>query len=502
MKEVRKKMKKEILSVKPRIIELSETNDIYMSLTMCILTNQTNLNKLRFTDDYIDGIVNNKETFIGIPLVANRSKLEAGLYNNLTHELNKKTGELKTDQIGSFVDFWKEEDEDGTVKLMGLVRVHKRYPNVCNAMLELYESGDLEFSCECLVYGYASKDEETGERSLNYEYEGYVNALFGSCVVTNPAEPKSVASVLVAAIAKDLEGGENVSETIVFNKGFDIAYHGSIEISALTSSDISNQIYNILNPIDPKSNYRKYNFWINTVYFSKSENFDGYVIVEDWEDSQTLFRINFSIENDIVVLDAKENWIEGYKGFIPKGINVDDLISAQKTAEIEMNNKINELNTKHEEEKQLTEEQIKELQSQLEALQSQVSELNGIVVSQKEEIVQLQNKETELNNVIESLKPFKEQVETAEKQTKKDALTEKYGKLLSAETMKSEQVVNAIEALDEVSLNAIVVAEVAKELASKSTQDQNKTNDVVVNARQPEDLLPEDRKSRLYAPKQ
>ncbi|TVY09962.1 hypothetical protein [Paenibacillus cremeus] len=496
-------MNKEILSVKPKILHLQEANDIYMELTMCVLTNETNLNKLKFTDDYISGIVDNKDRYIGIPLVANRDKLENGLYYNLTHELDKKTGILKTDSIGSFVDFWSETDDDGVLKLMGLVRVYKRYPNVCNAMIELFESEDLEFSCEIYAYGYADINTETNERSVNYEYEGSINSLFGSCIVTNPAEPKSKANLLVAeALEKDLGGGENVSEVLVFNKGVEISYYGNIEISALTSSDISNQIYNVLNPVDPKSNYRKYNYWINAVYFAKTDNFDGYVIVEDWEDCSTLFRINFSIESDMVVLDAKENWIEGYKGFIPKGINVDDLISQQNAAEIEINNIKNELNTKHEEALQVTEEQIKELQSQLETLQNQVSELNGIVVSQKEEIVQLQNKETELNGVIEGLQPFKEQVETAEKQAKKDGMTEKFSKLLSAETMKSEQVVNAIEALDEVAMNAIVVSEVAKEIASKSTQEVPAKTDVVVSARQSEDLLPQDLRSKLYASKQ
>jgi len=132
-----KKIVSETLSITPKILELNEeeTNDIFMTLTMCVLTNGVNLNNLQFTDDYINGIVENKDKYIGIPLVVNRLKLENGLYNNLTHEFNKKTGELNTDCVGSFVDFWSETDSDGALQLMGNVRVFKRYPNVCNAFI-------------------------------------------------------------------------------------------------------------------------------------------------------------------------------------------------------------------------------------------------------------------------------------------------------------------------------------------------------------------------------
>jgi hypothetical protein len=467
-----------------------------MELTMCILTNKINLNKLQFTNDFINGVVENKSKYIGIPLVVNRLKLENGLYNNLTHELDTRSKQLKTDTIGSFVDFWSQEDEDGTLLLMGLARVLKRYPNVCNAILELYETEELEFSCEVLVYGYDNYDEETGIRSLNYEYEGQINELIGSCIVTNPAEPKSKAHLLIAeAVDKDLKGGEIVSDKSEkkFNNGFNIRYHGDLELSSLKWSDISNQVYNILNPVNPKNNYREYNYYIVDLY-------TDFVIVEDWDDHETLYKINYKIENDVVVLEPKENWIEGYKGFIPKGFSVDDLLAAKNKMQLEMNNQIQDLNNKHKEEVETMEEKIKELESQVESLQKQVNDLNELVVSQKEEIVQLKNKETELNSTIEELKPYKEKVELAEKQAKQTALSEKYSKLLSKEAMESEEVKKAIEELNEARLNEIVVNEVAKEVAKKQqdgTQDKD-SDEVIITASRQSSLLPEDLKTRLY----
>lgn len=452
---------------------------------MCILTNDINLNNLRFTDDYINGIVTNKDKFIGIPLVVNRSKLESGLYKSLSHEFNKKTGELKTDTIGSFVDFWSEIDGDGTLQLMGSVRIHKRYPNVCNAIIELYENELLEFSCEIVAFGYEDIDSETEVRSVAYSFEDQVNVLLGSCIVTYGAEPKSKANLLVAeAIENDLKGGESVDkpETIVFNKSVEINYHGQFELSSLKFSDVSNMVYNLLNPINPKSNYRDYNYYISDMYLD-------YVIVEDWESYTDLYKIFYKIENDLVVLDEKSKWIKGYKGFIPEGVDIDSLIASNSIMTTELNNKTTEISEVKKEAQSQMEEKVKELELKVQELTDATTKLNELVVSQKEDIVTLQTKETELNSVIDTLMPFKDAVELAENQAKKDALTEKFTKLLSEDSMKSEQVVNAIESLNEQELNSIVVAEISKEKATK-VETKSPTDVIVVASRQDADLIP------------
>lgn len=457
---------KDTLSVKPKIIQLNEANDIYMELTMCILTNQVNLNDLKFTDNYINGIIENKERFIGIPLVVNREKLEQGDYLKLSHELNKKTGLLETDAIGSFVDFWSETDEEDTLKLMGTVRVLKRYPNVCKAMAELYESGDLEFSCEIFAYGYSETDEVTGIRSIKYEFEGIVNSLIGSCVVSYPAEVKSQASLLVAeALRKDIEEGEAMDNKPIvetFNKGKDVHTHGILETSALKAGDVSNQIYNLINPIDLKTNYRKYNYCIIDVYFDNSkEASDGYVILEEWDSYETLWWVSFSISNDIVSMEDKDIWVEGYKGFIPKGIKVDELLSkTPKEGEIELN-----------------EESTKEI----EALKNQVKQLNDTIVNQQTVIA-------ENSAEIENLEQYKIKVEESEKKETIAAITEKYSKLFSEDLMKSEEVIAAINELNEQVLNTIVVEHVSKELSSKGNRDQK---EIVVAAGREVDLIPE-----------
>lgn len=462
-----RKMSEEKILLRAKYIELSEeSNDIYMVLNMCILTNKANFNGAEFTDNFINGVVTNKETYIGIPLVVNKHKLEKGLYKSLTHELDKKTGQLKTQVIGSFIDFWSEEDEDGSLKLMGSVRVLKRYPKVCEAILELYNDDDLEMSCEVLVAGY--EKQENGIRYIAYKYGKKINHLIGSAVVSEPAEVKSKATLLIAeAFNYDFEGGAHLSkeQTEVFNKGKDINYHTGVETSSLKWSEVSGQIYNILNPVNLKTTYRKYNYYIRDLYHD-------YVLVEEYDDSSTLWRIDYEIVNDSVVLSNKDTWVKGKLGFIPDGIEIASLIEKNKNLENELDTKITEINNKHKEDQNLTEQEIKELQNKVTELSDKVTELNQTIVNQQETIKTHEQKETELANQVRELTPYKDKLEKAEKETKKNALVEKYSVLLSEEVMQSETVVAALENLDEQALNTAVVEQVSKEMASKEPKEK------------------------------
>lgn len=483
-----------VISLKSKNLELNSTsNDVYMELSMCILTDQPNLNNLKFNENYIKGVVANKDRFIGIPLVVNRTKLENGFFASLDHELDKHTSLLKTDTIGTFIDFREETDTDGALKLMGDVRIFKRYPTVCESIIDLYESGDLEFSCEAMVYGYESIDEETGIRSVDYEFEGKVNSLFGSCIVSEPAEVKSKPTLLVAqALEKDL--GEEIkmtNNTEVFNKNIEIAYHGRLELSSLKFSDVSNQIYNILNPVNPRSNYRSYNYYIQEMYVD-------HVIVEDEDDYKVLFKINYKIENDVVILDDKENWIEGYKGFIPKGVNVEELVSTIEKQTLEAEVAKTELNEKHKEEQIKMEDEVKELNSKIEELEKQVKELNSALVGKQEEVQNLEESQKELNSKIKELEPYKSKVETAEKDRQINELQTRYQKVLSEEVMKSDEVVQAINELNSSKLDSIVVAQIL----NKTANDDNQTDEtVIVTASKQQDLIPQSAKERLYAPR-
>jgi len=207
----------ERISVTPKILSLNESNDIYIKMNVRILSNKVNYNSALFLSSFIDGVINDKEKYNGIPFLVNKEALENGDY--LSHELNTETGQLETDQIGSFTDFWKEIDEDNTEYLVGSIKVFKRFPTVCNALIEQFNSGSLSTSCEVLIREYAEISED-GVRSI--DYANGRNALIGSCVVSDPACPEAVATLLIAeAYQKDLsenESGDNMSKVKEVNE--------------------------------------------------------------------------------------------------------------------------------------------------------------------------------------------------------------------------------------------------------------------------------------------
>ena len=210
-------MSEQRIQLSPTILELQNSNDIYMTLKLILLTSNVNLNGARFTEDFINGIVENQEKYIGIPLVVNRTKLENEAYDSLSHEFDGVN--LKTDVIGAFVSFEKQENEDGSLSLLGESRIYKRFPKTCEAIIELYQEDKLRFSCEVLVQEYG--DIKDGIREIPYA-DGK-NNLFGQAIVTNPAEPNSRPTILIAALEEDLLLNMGTDEKIEIDNSKDSA---------------------------------------------------------------------------------------------------------------------------------------------------------------------------------------------------------------------------------------------------------------------------------------
>jgi outer membrane murein-binding lipoprotein Lpp len=294
---------------------------------------------------------------------------------------------------------------------------------------------------------------------------------------------REVASAVQQDLKLNKEGDDPVSkpEKVLFNKGFEVKYHGKVETNELSYGDIRDQLYNLINPIDPQTDERNYIYWIRELY-------QTYVILENWDNPSVMFKANYSITNNIVSLESKDSWQQVEITYQPVGTNINQWL-------VDKEHEVTELNNKIKEEKGMTEEQIKELQSQLETanakideLNSKVTELNGTIVSQEESKKSFEGQVSELNSQIEELNKYKEQVEIAEKEAKKTTLVEKFSKLLSDETMKSERVVNALEECNEIELNSIVVEEVTKE---KVVETNSKSENVIVTASKEEDLIPQ-----------
>jgi len=136
------------LIVNSKILSLQDSNDVYMTLNMIVCTSATNLNKAKFTEDFIE---NYGSTLKDQPLTVDREELEAGNYDSLTHLFDPMSNELKTDPIGVIVETWSEKDADGISVLYATAKIWKRFPQTCMAIMELHSSENLRFSCEVLV---------------------------------------------------------------------------------------------------------------------------------------------------------------------------------------------------------------------------------------------------------------------------------------------------------------------------------------------------------------
>lgn len=489
---------KEQVSVKPKIMDLQSTNDIYMTLNIRILSNKANLNGALFTQDFIEKNVEHKENLIGIPFVVDRDRLEEGNYTQLSHNLTAD-GELETDTIGSFVDFWQEEDGD-TLYLCGQIRVMKRYSRVCEAIVELFSDSNLNTSCEILVQGY---EEITDDGIRKIHYNDGKNALFASCLVSNPADVNAKGTLLVAeAYEQDIkeQKGDNIMPTNkdkveVFNKGVDIKYHGSFELSGLKIHELEQKIFNLVNPIDAENGGRDYNYYIRELYTDA-------VVFEMWDDWNKLLKAKYTVEGTTVTLAAEEDWQKGSYGFIPEGVELNSIISEKEVKIQELSDlqeKLDEIKGEKETMSKELEAKVTELNEQIGKLTEDLNKANDLVVSEQENKQKLDEQITELNGTIEELKTYKENFEKAEKEQQQKELSDKYSKLFDEKTFKSEEIQKAIETCDTVELNSKLVEQIAKQKEADLETASTKDKDVVIAAAQGKDLITHDKDASYWA---
>jgi len=172
------------------------SSDLYMTVKATMLTSPSaNLNGVRCTAAFIDEVVENQQKYVGLPLCADITKLENGLYKNLGHCYNSRTGTFSSTMIGSFYKFEKAEIKEGETALIGYARVLKRNKKVCRAISELFADGNLKFSFEITCGEYEKMSDGTVLIDASDK-----NFLEGMAIVSMPACPDAVALELVAEI--------------------------------------------------------------------------------------------------------------------------------------------------------------------------------------------------------------------------------------------------------------------------------------------------------------
>jgi hypothetical protein len=466
-----------------KVLELCDENDVFMVLKLLLLTSNPNQNKARFTPDFIHEIVENKDFYIaGVPLVAERNKLESGKTSKLGHGLNKK-GQLVSDVIGAFSDFSENEAEDGSWELLGEAKVYKRYPKTCEALIELYESGELSFSCEVMVYKY-KKYEDTGIR----EVDKGNGKLFGQAVVSTPAEVKSKAFLLVSeALNIDL-GGDSLAkernENMTLEEYFSGAKVTLIEKSELDLLQVQRKIYSQM----------KTQLGDNWWNFDVVELSVNYVIIFDYQNGD-YYRMDYSVEGDTLTLGEKYKVSKNYT-------KIEEVNSEMATiAELEAKLQTAELKIKDLETQIVAKTtEIAQKENELKTKTTELETANATISEKEADIVKLGESITAKDAEIAELTPFKEKVEAAElekaeaeKVTKRTALTEKCSKILSKDEMETAEMKKAIEDLDENYCNKVLaekyVANATKPDGKKKTELASRiTDNIELSGSEPNSL--------------
>ena len=172
------------------------SSDLYMTVKATMFTTPSpNLNGVRCTLAFMDEIAKNQDKYIGLPLCADMTKLENGLYKNLGHCYNSRTGTFSSTMIGSFYKFEETEIKEGETALIGYARVLKRNKKVCKAISELFAEGNLKFSFEITCGEYEKMTD--GTILIDASERNYLE---GMAIVSMPACPDAVALELVAEI--------------------------------------------------------------------------------------------------------------------------------------------------------------------------------------------------------------------------------------------------------------------------------------------------------------
>jgi len=492
----------DIISLTPKIFELNtESSSIFMTLKMIILTNNVNLNGAEFTEDFIDGIVNNQQNYIGIALVVDKEKLENEEYDKLTHLYSD--GVLRTDMIGSFVSFEKSNNEDGSFNLIGEARVLKRFPKTCEAIAELYLNDLLRFSCEVSVAEYGNMTATSRE----IPYANGKNSLIGDAIVSSPAEITSKPTLLVASLIADLvsdneditnnnlEGGQSMTIKREFNdnNGIKTEYFGVTETAELSFDDIRSQLWTSIN--DNTNSY----YGIRVVYSS-------YCIVCDY-DCDELYKISYSVSNNEVNIESKDSWINVEIVYQAKSIlaSSDNGIITQD----ELNAKCEKLNS----ELNSANAELDKIKAEFEIVNNELSAKNEVVVLNEtqsaEQIVSLGLIVEELKGQVSSLMTIKEErdailAEKAEAKKLEDiaelkiyALNSK--RVTEVELTENIEIAEAIESLNKSKI-AIIIAQrvVEAELANVVSEVKPVVEPVVTLATVTDNLLPEDNRKKWY----
>lgn len=418
-----------------KVLSIASMNDIFMVCDMVYLTTETNLNKVQYSEAFIDYVIEHKDEYVCIPLVVDIDTLLDRDFDHLTHLL--KNNRFGTTSIGSFYDFYKVKNGDVT-ELRATIRIPKRNEEVCGLLAELHSSDEgLKFSYEMNVYKYT-----VDEEGVIHVDAGDADPI-GSCVVSIPAVPVAKCQTLVAELI-GLEGEKMVE---ILN----ITDNTNIHVAELTREQLDAKLGKAIAKLDRTNGY---NFYVRDV-------FAEYVVVFDCSTGNYL-KFSYTLVDDEFIIEADGEVV--HRDYVERmvaearGEKTHEEIIAEKDALIAEKDV---LISEKEEAIAAKDTVIAEKETVIAENEALIAEKDEAINKANEDLVtvgeQLANANAEIEalNVIKAeYEAFVAEKEAAEKEATKERLTAKCAKVLN-ETEIAE-VKDLIENLDEAGINTII----------------------------------------------
>jgi len=398
-----------------KVTKLSDVNNRYIELEMFVSDTDANLNSVLTTKEFLEKRYSTLET---MPLQVDRSMLESGYVNSLSHNWDGES--LNTDSIGTFVESWLsyKEDDDEYVAMYAKARIWKRYKETVSAIKELYEDGNLKFSWELLAY-----EVEEGSDGIDRIIDGELEA---HCIVSQPAYgEKAKATKLVASLSeaynKDLDGinsndTANINENVCVEEISNLEERNSIGMNeklkeflaeVLTEKSIDDVRSEIREAILASIDSTKYGAYIYDMYPSQ-------VVYEQWDRetyAEDRFRVPYSVSENSISVDMESKkevvrvWMD--KSDLEQGDN--PMISDMKDRQV----------SELKESKSALEIKIAELEEKVQTLSEVIPEvISEVEVAEVETETEIEIEiETEIAEVVDSENEIVETLEVAEVET-------------------------------------------------------------------------------------
>ncbi len=418
---------------------------------------------------YDDTTLAKAETLISMPVQAKYRVNANGEPSLGGHEMVKKrdgTIEFKTQSIGVHTGVEIRNDNvvlnNGEIKelpcLFASYRIWKRYPNYIAAVKRLYENNMLYGSWEINTYKY---EYDNGICKIT-DYEFFANTLLGelnppsygvNATALSMAQLNDNPQLLVAeALAKDLidenENKEDDTEMAKQNKS--VVAENVTDVKAPTDTDST--ITGTANTNLAEQTNTSGNVGTNepSVEIAQLTEWDlrskiAKACADKIDKSWCYIAYHFPVE--------KEVWCEysgapselDYARFTYKVSN--DVVTVSDVEYVKLTVSIAEVNTK-----------ISELEKEIQTVKAELDIKNDAITKASETI---QN----LNTQISELKPYKEQIEVAERKKIEDQITAEKeslkakllkGNLFTEEEIAEKKIQDLIEARDVSAINSLI----------------------------------------------